>query len=185
MPGMDKQPLDDDEVQIFRQAMRQLKGLKPMYCDVIMPQSNPVPPIPMQRERELLAIRDEMLSDRFEPYYEVETGEELVFLRSGVQRKILHKLRRGFYSVEAELDLHGMIVPEARRAVVEFLHYCQAKERYCVRIVHGKGYGSSNKLPVLKNKLNHWLRQRDEILAFCSARQFDGGTGAIYVLLKK
>ncbi|NIW87182.1 MAG: DNA mismatch repair protein MutS, partial [Gammaproteobacteria bacterium] len=62
---------------------------------------------------------------------------------------------------------------------------CRARQLRCVRVVHGKGHGSLHKLPVLKTKVQGWLRQRDEVLAFCSARPVDGGTGAVYVLLKK
>ncbi|MCV6638989.1 Smr/MutS family protein [Candidatus Albibeggiatoa sp. nov. NOAA] len=181
---MSKQPLDETDVQTFRQAMQNLKGLKPIQCDVIKPEPKKVAAIPRQREQEVLSIRDEMMSDKYDPY-DLETGEELVFMRKGVQRSVLRKLRRGHYSVNAELDLHGMIVPEAREAVAYFLHECQINQYRCVRIVHGKGYGSWNKLPVLKGKLSRWLQQRDEVLAFCSARQFDGGTGAVYVLLKR
>ncbi|MEZ5671388.1 MAG: Smr/MutS family protein [Thiotrichaceae bacterium] len=90
----------------------------------------------------------------------------------------------GQFSISAELDLHGLIVSQAREAVVDFLHYCRDRSLRCVRIVHGKGYGSWQKQPILKGKLNHWLRQRDEVLAFCPARGVDGGTGAVYVLLK-
>jgi len=181
---MKKRKLDETEVQAFRQAMQGLKGLKPLQCDVIKPEPTKMAAIPRQRERELNNIRDEMMSDKFDPY-DLETGDELIFVRMGVQRSVLRKLRRGYYSVRAELDLHGMIVPEAREAVAYFLHECLIHQYRCIRIVHGKGYGSWNKQPILKGKLNRWLQQRDEVLAFCSARQYDGGTGAVYVLLKK
>lgn len=181
---MSKQSLDDTEVQLFRQAMQNLKGVKPIQCDVVTPEPIKIPAIPRQREQEKLSIRDEMMSDKYDPY-DLETGDELIFLRMGVQRSVLRKLRRGYYSVKAELDLHGMIVPEAREAVAYFLYECRINQYRCIRIVHGKGHGSWNKQPILKGKLSRWLQQRDEVLAFCSARQFDGGTGAIYVLLKR
>ncbi|MEK7991197.1 MAG: Smr/MutS family protein [Thiotrichaceae bacterium] len=181
---MKKQVLDEAEMQAFRQAMQNLKGLKPIQCDTVRPEPTKIAAIPRQREQEKLSIRDEMMSDTYDPY-DLETGNELVFVRMGVQRSVLRKLRRGYYSVRAELDLHGMIVPEAREAVAYFLHECRINQYHCIRIVHGKGHGSWNKQPVLKGKLNRWLQQRDEVLAFCSAREFDGGTGAVYVLLKR
>ena len=89
------------------------------------------------------------------------------------------------YRVAAELDLHGYTVAKAREALIEFLSSVRRRRHTCVRIVHGKGRGSPGKKPVLKNKVFTWLCQRDEVLAVCPARPFDGGSGAVYVLLKK
>lgn len=169
------------ESPLFRQAVQ---DVKPLHCDVIPIQSPRPPPHPRQKKMELEAIRQDMLSEHFDPA-ELETGEELVYLRPGLQQAVLKKLRQGRFSIHAELDLHGMIVPEARAEVSDFLKYCQLTQIRCVRIIHGKGNGSWGKQPILKTKLNHWLRQRDEVLAFCSARPVDGGTGAVYVLLKR
>jgi DNA-nicking Smr family endonuclease len=116
---------------------------------------------------------------------ELETGVELLFARNGLQHSVLRKLRRGQFSVAAELDLHGLRVEEARQELGQFLLHCRLTHKQCVRIIHGKGNRSHRQQPVLKGKVNHWLRQRDEVLAFCSARPIDGGTGAIYVLLKR
>ena len=98
---------------------------------------------------------------------------------------MLRKLRRGQFQIGPALDLHGMTVATAREALTRFLHAARREGRSCVRIIHGKGNGSRHRGPVLKLKINHWLRQRDEVLAFCSARPVDGGTGAIYVLLRR
>jgi DNA-nicking Smr family endonuclease len=95
----------------------------------------------------------------------------------------MRKLRRGQFSSRAELDLHGLRSEEARRTVAEFLHAARERNLRCVRIIHGKGRGSGARGPVLKQKLGSWLRQRSEVLAFCSARPADGGSGALYVLL--
>ncbi|MDY6991788.1 MAG: Smr/MutS family protein [Pseudomonadota bacterium] len=177
---MDDEREDKIERELFRQAMQ---GVKPLKCDTV-PLEFPRPlPLPKQRYLDEALVRQDMLSEQFDTA-ELETGEELTFLRSGLQRRVLFKLRRGHFSVRAELDLHGMIVREAREAVGQFLYYCRHHQVRCARIIHGKGYGSWHKQPILKTKLNHWLRQRDEVLAFCSARPVDGGTGAIYVLLK-
>ena len=124
-----------------------------------------------------------MLSDEYDPA-EVETGEELIYARSGLQHRILKKLRRGQFVVSAECDLHGMTVPVARQALAEFLARCRLQHQTCVRIIHGKGHGSVQRIPVLKTKVGKWLQQREEVLAYCSARPMDGGTGAVYVLLK-
>jgi len=128
-------------------------------------------------------MRD-MLSEDYDPA-ELELGDELLFSRSGLQHGLLRKLRRGQFSIRMQLDLHGMTVAEARLALTQFLLDCRAANARCVRIIHGKGHGSLHKQPVLKGKVNKWLQQRDEVLAFCSARIEDGGTGAVYVLLKR
>ena len=111
--------------------------------------------------------------------------DEISFARSGVQQNVMRKLRRGLYRIEAELDLHRMTSEQAHEALRDFIVQCQYRHIRCVRIIHGKGLGSANKLPVLKSRVNSWLRQWDNILAFCSARKCDGGTGAVYVLLRR
>ena len=113
-----------------------------------------------------------------------EIGDELKFLRDGLASDTLRKLRRGHWLIQNELDLHGMIVAEARPALVAFLNECLHDGLRCVRIIHGKGLGSKNGEPVLKRKVCGWLMQRDEILAFCQARRTEGGGGAVVVLLR-
>ena len=175
-----KTPVTAEDRALFREAVG---TVRPIRHDRV--NRNPAAPRPTPRfsradDREVL--RDS-LSDHYEPW-QVESGDELLFVRPGIQHKLWQKLRRGHLSVGAELDLHGMVVPVARQAVTEFLHECRERGIRCVRIIHGKGLGSRHKAPVLKNKVNNWLRQRDEVLAFCTARPVDGGGGAIYVLLK-
>jgi len=114
---------------------------------------------------------------------DVESGEELSYLRAGVGRPVLRKLRQGGYSIQAEMDLHGMTSKQARAALREFMAECLTLDLRCVRIVHGKGLRSGERGPVLKASVNRWLRQWNEVLAFCSAPRRDGGTGAIYVLI--
>jgi DNA-nicking Smr family endonuclease len=114
----------------------------------------------------------------------VDSGEELVFLREGVTRQVLRKLRRGHWVVEDSLDLHGMNRVEAALSVAEFLRRCGLRRLRCVRIVHGKGLGSRNREPVLKDKLRRWLALREEVLAFCQAPATQGGGGAALVLLR-
>ena len=86
--------------------------------------------------------------------------------------------------IQDELDLHGLTSIEARALLVEFLNDCRRSGARCVRVIHGKGLRSKNREPILKTKVANWLIQRDEVLAFCQARQADGGGGAVIVLLK-
>jgi len=158
--------------------------VRPLTHDrVEQPAPRPAP-VPRKRQEDEAQVRVDMLSDCFHPA-ELETGEELLFARPGMQHRILRKLRRGQYRLQAELDLHGMTVPVARDALSQFLARCRQLDFRCVRIVHGKGNGSRNRGPVLKSMVDRWLRQRDEVLAFASALPADGGTGAVYVLLRK
>jgi DNA-nicking Smr family endonuclease len=134
-------------------------------------------------------IKDEQsaLLESLEVSIEIEDlqpGDSLSFCRSGIQKNIFKKLKKGQYSLGAELDLHGHTRPEAQIALAKFIQSSRENNVRCVRIIHGKGYGSSNQGPKLKPMVNKWLQQRNEILAFCSARPIDGGTGAVYVLLK-
>ena len=124
------------------------------------------------------------LSDPWEMDASVSAHEELAFVRSGVPTATLKKMRRGGWVIRGELDLHGHTGDEARVALAAFLNRCNLENRRCVRIIHGKGYGSKNRLPVLKNKVRHWLMQREDVLAFCQAPTVDGGAGAVIVLLK-
>jgi DNA-nicking Smr family endonuclease len=168
------------ETASFREAVA---GARPLKQDRQEPHRAKRRPIPEQRLRDEREVVASLLSDDYEPA-EIETGDELLFARPGLQLTVMRKLRRGYFVVEAELDLHGWTVPEAREAVNEFLRVTRAAGKRCVRIIHGKGNSSAGKLPVLKGKVNAWLRQKNEVLAFCSCRPTDGGTGAVYVLLR-
>jgi DNA-nicking Smr family endonuclease len=171
---------DTENDDSFREAMRDVRPLSHDRADPHRPLPAPIPQQTLADERQVLV---DLLSDLFEPA-DLETGPEVAFARPGLQQRVLRKLRRGHYSLQSELDLHGLTVPLAREAVADFLAHCRRHQLRCVRIVHGKGRRSTNKGPVLKVKVEHWLRQRDEVMAFCSARPLDGGTGAMYVLLK-
>jgi DNA-nicking Smr family endonuclease len=114
-----------------------------------------------------------------------ETGETLSYTAAGVQDRVLRQLRRGAFRLDAELDLHGLNRDKARAAVVEFIAGCRARDHRCVRIIHGKGNGSPNSGPVIKRLLDGWLRKLRDVLAFCTARPQDGGSGALYVLLRR
>ena len=115
----------------------------------------------------------------------MESGEELFFARPGVSRKVIRQLRRGKISVREEIDLHGLTSTEAHAELHDFIKEATAAGFGCVRVVHGKGRGSGAKGPVLKAGVNRWLTRWEEVAAFCSALPRDGGTGAVYVLLRK
>jgi DNA-nicking Smr family endonuclease len=178
----DKPKISDADRQLFRNNLKDVRQLKQKH-HYQAPRPK-IKPVARQRIADDRQVLDDMFSDDFHPD-DVETGEELLFSRPGLQTRLMRQLRRGQLSVSAELDLHGYTVVEARQALTEFLRDSLRHGDRCVRIVHGKGFGSKQKLPVLKNKVNTWLQQRDEVLAFCSARPVDGGTGAVYVLLKR
>lgn len=116
---------------------------------------------------------------------DVESGEELGFRRDGISESVLRRLRRGEYAIRDELDLHGLTQDEARAALGAFLAEAVSQGQRCVRIIHGKGLGSGHRGPVLKSAVNRWLRRHGGVVAFCSARRNDGGTGALYVLLAR
>lgn len=170
-----------DDAKLFRQYV---DGARPVIQDRIAPHRARRPAVPEQSRRDDEIVMNTLLSHEYEPA-DIETGEELLYARPGVQQTVMRKLRRGQYAVEAELDLHGYTVAQARETLDAFLGANRALGKRCVRVVHGKGNSSEGKLPVLKGKVNAWLRRRDHVLAFCSAIPRDGGTGAVYVLLKR
>ena len=112
-------------------------------------------------------------------------GERLSYLRAGLRSRVLRQLRRGRWPVEDETNLRGMRAAEALRTATDFLRLARRNGSRCVRIVHGKGRGSADGHPVLKGELDHWLRRHDAVDAFCSAPDADGGSGALYVLLRR
>ena len=166
---------------VFLQA---INGVRPLNIDVLFTDKTYPKPIAKQFILdEKQALRDSF-SDDFYPAHELESGEELLYLRAGQSPDVLSKLRRGFWVVQAQIDLHGLISDEAREYVAEFLGNCKKRNIRCVRIVHGKGLGSRNREPVLKHKLRSWLMQKDEVIAYAQAKPEDGGSGAVIVLLK-
>ena len=175
------EPIIDKNLQLFKAAV---KKARPLNIDVPFTEKIYPKPIAKQFIRdEKLALRDS-LSDDFYPAHELESGEELLYLRTGQSPDVLSKLRRGFWVVQAQIDLHGLISDEAREYVAEFLSSCKKRNIRYVRIVHGKGLGSRNREPVLKHKLRSWLMQKDEVIAYAQAKPEDGGSGAVIVLLK-
>lgn len=172
-----------DESRLFLDAIKGARPLKSarVYHIPAPPKPKPIPRQFLRDERQALA---DSLSDGYIPAHEMESGEELLYLREGHSPDILSKLRRGHWVVQAAIDLHGMVSDEARLYVAEFLADCKKRGIRCVRIIHGKGLSSRNREPILKHKLRNWLMQKDEVIAYAQARQQDGGSGAVIVLIK-
>jgi DNA-nicking Smr family endonuclease len=178
---MDSPLTDAEAAELFRQAVQDARPLAKNQVHHPKPKPKPIPQQFIQDEQQ--ALRDS-LSDGYIPGHELESGEELLYLRDGQSPLVLSKLRRGHWVIQASIDLHGMISDEARAYVAEFLNQCKKRGIRCVRIVHGKGLGSRNREPVLKHKLRNWLMQRDEVLAYAQAQPHDGGSGALIVLIR-
>jgi len=169
-----------------REALRQaLAGVKPLAKPRRHALRRPAPPpVPAQTRRDERAVLAESVAGPISVDDALDSGVELTYLRDGVSRQVLRRLRRGHWVVQDALDLHGMNRVEAAQQVAEFVRAAAARSLRCVRIVHGKGLGSKNREPVLKGKLRAWLTPRDEVLAYCQAPAAEGGSGALLVLLK-
>lgn len=172
----------ENENHLFSEAVKDARPL-PDYNRAFHEIKKPKP-IPKQLIRDEQQALVDSLSDHYIPAYEIETGEELLYLREGHSPDILRKLRRGKWVIQAHIDLHGLISDEARLYVATFISDCKKRGIRCIRIVHGKGLGSRNREPILKHKLRGWLIQKDEVIAYAQAKEQDGGSGAVVVLLK-
>jgi DNA-nicking Smr family endonuclease len=173
-------PDDEDDVRLFREAVQDVKRLPPDATPAVGRQ-RPPPVARFSRADRHAVLRESLDSDVGDP--EVAAGDELVYHRAGVQLSVLRKLRRGQYRVQAEMDLHGLTVAEAKQALRDFLADALDRQLRCVRIIHGKGLRSGHRGPVLKSTVSSVLRRIGAVVAYTSARQVDGGTGAVYVLL--
>jgi len=172
----------EDDATLFRDAVRDATPLEP--SERLWRKGKSVPPVPVQS---LLDVHDALAESLTGPIsldQSIETGEELFYLRDGLGRNVLHKLRRGNWVVQDAVDLHGSNRDEARSLLAEFLGDCLKRGLRCVRVIHGKGLRSPKREPVLKGKVRQWLAQRDEVLAFCQAPTNQGGSGALLVLLR-
>jgi len=168
------------EIDYFKKAM---SGVTPLAHDkaslhFIKPKSKATPAY----NTEELSFNDP-LSDELE-VKEVDSKEVLSFCRAGIQKSVFKKLRSGSYRISDELDLHGLTLKQAKKILMYYLQEAIQFEGCCVRIIHGKGHRSNTKKPVLKTYVNHWLSEHERVLAFHSTKIKDGGTGAVYVLLK-
>jgi DNA-nicking Smr family endonuclease len=181
-----KRPRDprvsDADAALFRAAVGDAVPLRAPTRRVDVKRS--APPVPVQSLLDEHSALAESRSGPLDPEAALEAEADASFLREGVSRQVLRKLRRGHWTVQDELDLHGLTRAEALEALAGFLRESARRARRCVRIVHGKGLGSKNREPVLKGKVRVWLAQREEVLAFCQAPATQGGSGAVLVLLQ-
>ncbi len=147
---------------------------------------NPPPPLPLPRQSELdeAAALQQSMSDEMDIATLLDTDEMLSFRRPGIGSDVTQKLRRGQWAIQQQIDLHGFRSDEAREALGNFVREMHKRGLRCVRVIHGKGLGSPGKTPVLKDKVQRWLVQKDEVLAFVQAQPHQGGAGALLVLLK-
>lgn len=141
------------------------------------------PAEPLQRQADEAAALKSALSDDVDVASLLLTDDGLSYRRPEVNADVLVRLRRGQWAVQAEIDLHGMRRDEAREAVANFIRTAATRGQRCLRVVHGKGHGSPGRQPVLKTKVQRWLAQRQEVMAFTQASGHDGGAGALIVLL--
>ncbi len=155
-------------------------GARPLSTDKVL-LKKPDKPKPFPNPK---AYPDPLHDFTAEPIAWVGAEDSISYAKSGVSKNVLKKLRQGYFGLDAELDLHGLTSAETLRQLSRFLATSAQRNYRCLHIVHGKGYRSTDNQPVLKNQLNHWLRQHGDVLAFCSASPKHGGAGAVWVLLK-
>lgn len=183
--GAADQPSAAGDAGMFRAAVVDVKPLAP--TGRASERSGLAPRAPSRRgigARLPPAQELALLPDTVAPEDVVGGTDPLSFRRPGVRDQVMRRLRRGLYPIEDELDLHGLNQAAARDSLSEFLELNRNAGRRCVRIVHGKGYRSGARGPILKIAVNAWLKRHSDVMAFSSARAIDGGTGAVYVLLR-
>ncbi|HVY53160.1 MAG TPA: Smr/MutS family protein, partial [Gammaproteobacteria bacterium] len=174
-----KKQLSPEDQALLEQAMKGVKPLSPNKAREMPVITKPKPKI---RKPEKKSLEPDQFSEH-EYLDPVGSEAPLFFSKPGFASRSLRIFKKGGYAIEARLDLHGMIVEEARIVLHNFLLSCQASNLRHILVIHGKGHGL--KKPILKNKVNHWLRDSQHVLAFCSAQPNDGGNGALYVYLKR
>lgn len=173
------------EKELFSRAIGPVKALPSKHLPghkAHLPPAQPAP-IPVQHQRDELAVMREAISDEFDVETLLDTDEALSFRRPGMGPDVVRKLRRGGWSIQRQLDLHGLRREDARDALSAFIREAHKAGLRCVRVVHGKGLGSPGKTPVLKGRVQSWLIQKAEVIAFVQARPAEGGAGALVVLL--
>jgi DNA-nicking Smr family endonuclease len=171
-----------EERDMFALAVGKVKSL-PSKNQAPLPK---VPPAPLALQQQLddqNALRETM-SDEWDTSSLLEVDETLSFRRPGIGIDVTRKLRKGEWTVQAQVDLHSLRTDEAREALGGFIRESYKAGLRCVRVVHGKGLGSPGKVPVLKNKVHSWLIQKNQVLAFVQATPAMGGAGALVVLLQ-
>lgn len=146
-------------------------------------QHPPPEPLPLQLWLDEERVLQESISDDLDVSTLLDTDDQLSFRRPGIGVEITRRLRAGHWSIQRQLDLHGLRTDEAREALGDFIRQAHRSGLRCLRVIHGKGLGSPGKSPVLKGRVQGWLVQKKEVLAFVQARPVQGGAGALLVLL--
>ncbi len=170
------------EANLFQRAAGAVKPLREAPRVLLAPDQPP--PIAVQQQLDEQRVLHESISDDFDATTLLDVDDALSFRRPGIGTDITRRLRKGEWSIQREIDLHGLRREEARESLAAFMRTAHRDGLRCVRVVHGKGLGSPGKTPVLKGKVQSWLIQKNEVLAFVQARGDDGGAGALVVLLK-
>lgn len=171
------------EQKLFENTVGPVHALKSAHARHLHA-PEPPEPLPLQLELDEQRVLQEAMSDEFDVSTLLDTDDQLSFRRPGIGLDVTHKLRAGHWSIQRQLDLHGLRVDEAREALGQFIRLSHRTGIRCVRVVHGKGLGSPGKTPVLKGRVLRWLVQKKEVLAFVQARPAEGGAGALVVLLQ-
>ena len=169
------------ERNLFSRAVGAVKSL-PDSRKAHLPSPAPEP-LALHRQLDEQSVLREAISDEFDVSTLLEADEHLSFRRPGIGPDVTRKLRRGDWSIQRQLDLHGLRRDDAREVLSIFIREAHKHGIRCVRVVHGKGLGSPGKAPVLKSRVHSWLVQKSEVLAFVQAKPADGGAGALVVLL--
>jgi len=169
------------EKTLFQRAVGPVKPL-PSRPRVEL-NGTPAPPKAFQQKLDDDRVLHQSLSDDFDVSTLLDTDDELSYRRSGIGTDVTQRLRKGHWSLQGQIDLHGLRSDEAREALGQFIRDAYKRGWRCVRVVHGKGLGSPGKTPVLKSKVQRWLVQKNEVLAFVQAKASEGGAGALVVLL--
>ncbi len=181
-----QQALDAKRVRehrsLFQAAVGSVKRL-PEHGTASLKPAAPQP-VPMQHLLDEAAALMESISDEVDVTTLLDTDEHLSFRRPGVGPDVAQKLRKGKWSIQRQIDLHGLRSDDAREALASFIRESHKQGIRCVRVVTGKGLGSPGKTPVLKDKVHRWLVQRSEVVAFVQAPPAQGGAGALLVLLQ-
>jgi DNA-nicking Smr family endonuclease len=171
------------ERDLFVRAAGAVNPMRAQHRRVHLAPDQP-PPIPVQQQLDDQRVLHEAISDEFDASTLLDVDDALSFRRPGIGTDVTKRLRKGDWSIQGEIDLHGLRREEAREALAEFMRDAFRRGWRCVRVVHGKGLGSPGKTPVLKGRVQSWLIQKNEVLAFVQARGDEGGAGALVVLLK-
>lgn len=178
--------IDDDDISLFKQQMRGVKPIKYDKADLNKKAKNKQQ-LKVLRENAANSLTKELIIDGLSDQFviDVEPEEFLYWASNGVQESQMRRLKAGQIPFAGTIDLHGLTVDQSRQLLWDFLEEATQLEIRCVRVTHGKALRKDKSKPILKSYINTWLRQHPQILGFCSCQPKHGGTGAVYILLKR